>query len=122
MPIHFKKSSQFEDRRFEIEQYLFDTVFEIERNDEIALRSVEHFAKSIDHLVDTLEEMYQHPKARDLKGEKSFPIRSGRYRIYYKIKILASTDLEITFTDIEDNKQSNLDRFPEHFMTFDDEN
>ncbi|MBC7466422.1 MAG: hypothetical protein H7256_10555 [Bdellovibrio sp.] len=73
--------------------------------------------------MDTLEQMYQTPGPKDTSGEKSFPIREGRYRVYYKVSVRKNKDFDITFLDIDDNKQSNLDRFPSHrLITFDDEN
>lgn len=51
---------------------------------------------------------------RDFVGEKSFPIRVGRYRVFFKILIQPNGDFSIVFLDIDDNNQSSLDRFPEH--------
>lgn len=121
MAIHFKKSSQFEIIRSKIEQHLFDTVNEIEKSEELALRSVENFSIAIEYLFDTLEVLYKNPDPHDIIGEKSFPIHNGRYRVFYKVSLIANNDFEITFIDIDDNRQSNLDRFPEHLMTFDDD-
>lgn len=88
MIIHFKKSSQFEAIRIEIEQHLYDSVYDIEKNEELALRSVYQFAKAIDKLLDTLEGMHRSLITQDTCGEKSFPIKDGRYRIFYKISIM----------------------------------
>jgi len=87
---------------------------EIEKNVSLALQSVEQFAASIDRLMDTLEQMYQNPKPDDTAGEKSFPIREGRYRVFYKVHINSKKDFDIYLLDIDDNRQSNLDRFPTH--------
>jgi hypothetical protein len=119
--IHFKKSSQFETVRCEIEQHLYDSVFEIEQNNELALRSVEHFSRAFERLLDTLEGMYTSLTHQDISSEKSFPIRDGRYRVFYKITLNSNNDIEITFLDIDDNKQSNLDRFPSHLISFNSE-
>jgi len=70
MIIHFKKSSHFEAIRVEIEQHLYDSVYEIEKSEELALRSVDQFAKAVDRLVDTLEGMYQSSNPEDTNGEK----------------------------------------------------
>lgn len=122
MAVHFQQSSQFEGIRSQIEQHLFDSVLEIEKNMDLALQSVDQFAKSIDRLLDTLDQMYQTPDPKDSLGEKSFPIREGRYRVYYKVLPRNDGDFDITLLDIDDNKQSNLDRFPSHrIITFDDE-
>lgn len=122
MAVHFHKSSPFEEVRTRIEQHLFDSVLELEKNMELALRSVEQFAAAIERLMDTLEQMYQTPSPEDTVGEKSFPIREGRYRVFFKISVRPNHDLDITFLDIDDNKQSNLDRFPSHrLITFEDE-
>jgi hypothetical protein len=122
MAVHFHKSSAFEEIRSQIEQHLFDSVLEIEKELDLALRSVEQFALAIDRLMDTLEQMFQTPGPKDSLGEKSFPIREGRYRVFFKVSIRADQDFDITFLDIDDNKQSNLDRFPSHrLITFDDE-
>ena len=86
----------------------------IEKSAEIALRSVEQFANAVDRLMDTLEQMYQTPNPKDSNGEKSFPIREGRYRVFYKVINRSDGDFDITFFDIDDNRQSNLDRFPAH--------
>lgn len=120
MAIQLKKSSQFEFIRSKIEQHLYDTVLNFEKSDDLALRSVENFVLSIENFFDTLESLYQNPKPQDLIGEKSFPIHHGRYRIFYRISFVTSVDFEITLLDIDDNKQSNLDRFPIHLITFDD--
>ncbi len=121
MAIHFRKSSQFEAIRLEIEQHLYDSVYSIEKSEGLALRSVDHFAKAIDRLIDTLEGMYQSSNPMDTKGEKSFPIRDGRYRVFYKISFMQSHDVEVTLLDIDDNKQSNIDRFPSHLITYEGE-
>lgn len=123
MAISFHFSSPFEEARLKIEQHLYDSVLGIENDLELAIESVDRFAKSIDRLADTLEQMYKTTRPEDLEGEKSFPIRDGQYRVFYKISALNGNDMAITFTDIDHNKQSNLDRFPMHQMiTFHDEN
>jgi hypothetical protein len=122
MAINFQQSSLFNEIRIRIEQHLFDSVFELEKSEEAALRSVAQFAESIERLMDTLDQMYQTPDPKNTLGEKSFPIREGRYRVFYKVSIGPSSDFTITFLDIDDNKQSNFDRFPNHrIITFDDE-
>ncbi len=122
MAIHFHKTSAFEEIRSQIEQHLFDSVLELENNIDSALRSVDQFSAAIDRLMGTLEQMYQTPKSKDHVGEKSFPIREGRYRVFYKISTRPNHDFDVTFLDINDNKQSNLDRFPlRKLITFDHE-
>lgn len=114
MAVHFHKSSPFEEIRARIERHLFDSVLELEKDMGLALRSVEQFAAAIERLMDTLEQMYQTPGPEDTVGEKSFPIREGRYRVFFKISVRPDRDLDIILLDIDDNKQSNLDRFPSH--------
>lgn len=122
MAVHFHKSSDFEKIRSQIEQHLFDSVLEIEKDMGLALRSVEQFAHAIDRLMETLEQMYQTPGPKDTFDERSFPIREGRYRVFFKVSVRPSHDFDITFLDIDDNKQSNVDRFSSHrLITFDDE-
>jgi len=122
MAVYFHKSSGFEEIRAYIEQHLFDSVLQIEQNVDLALRSVEQFAHAIDRLMDTLEQMYQTAGPKDTVGEKSFPIREGRYRVFFKVSFRHNQDVDITFLDLDDNKQSNLDRFQSHrLITFDDE-
>lgn len=75
MAIHFSFTSPFEESRSRLEQHLFDSVLEIEKDIDSAIRSVGQFAKALDRLTDTLEQMYQNPNPRDVIGEKSFPIR-----------------------------------------------
>lgn len=121
MAVHFHKSSVFEEVRSQIEQHLFDSVLEIEQNFDLALNAVEQFANAIDRLMETLEQMYQTPGSKDTEGEKSFPIREGRYRVFFKVSVRQNQDFDITFLDIDDNRQSNLDRFPSHrLITFDE--
>jgi hypothetical protein len=120
MAITFKKTSEFERIRSNIEQHLFDSVFLIEADAQKALHSVEQFNSAIERFLDTIETMYQNPSSDDQQGQKSFPIRDGRYRIFYHVKVI-HLDFEITLLDIDDNRQSNLDRFPVHLITFDDE-
>jgi hypothetical protein len=55
--IKFKKSSSFKSARLHIEQHLFNSVFQIENNLELALRSVAHFDAAIERFLDTLEAM-----------------------------------------------------------------
>ena len=119
--MHFHQSSQFEEVRSRIEQHLYDSVFDLEKDIEPALRSVDQFAKALDRLLDTLEAMYKNPAPEDTYGIKSFPIRDGRYRVFYKISIRPDSDFDLNLIDIDDNKQSNLDRFPNHLISFDDE-
>ncbi len=75
---------------------------------------MDNFAKTIDKFIDTLEQMYQTPSPKDTSGERSSPLGDGRYRIFYKISIRPNDDFEITLLDIDDNRESNLDRFPVH--------
>lgn len=121
MAIHFKKSSNFDFMRLKIEDYLYESVLGIEKSHDMALKSVEIFVQDIEKLVITLEGMYLTPSLHDLQGEKSFPVRNGRYRVFYKVSVLENADFEITFIDIDDNRQSNLDRFPTHLISFDDD-
>ncbi len=122
MAIHFSFTSPFEESRSRIEQHLFDSVLEIEKDIDSAIRSVDQFAKALDRLTDTLEQMYQTPNLKDVIGEKSFPIRDGRYRVFFKITTMDNNDFDIAMLDVDDNKQSNLDRFPAHDMiSFDSE-
>jgi len=122
MAVYFHKSSGFEICRTHIEKHLFDSVLKIEESQRLALRSVEQFSLAIERLMDTLEQMYRTPGLSDTEGEKSFPIRGGRYRVYYKVRVRPDQNFDITFLDISDNKQSNLDRFPSHrLITFDNE-
>ena len=122
MAIDFHKTSAFEEIRSQIEQHLFDSVLELEKNVDSALHSIDQFSASIDRLMDTLEQMYQTPNSKDHLGEKSFPIREGRYRVFHKISTRPNHDFDVTFLDINDNKQSNLDRFPSHqIITFEHE-
>lgn len=122
MPITFEFTDSFEAARTIIEDHLYNSVFSIQKDEAMALNSIETFSKSINRLCDILEQMYQSSKANDLTGEKSFPIHGGRYRVFYKITVKESSNLKIIFTDIDDNKQSNLDRFPQHkIITFDND-
>jgi hypothetical protein len=120
MAITFKKTSEFERIRSKIELHLFDSVFLIEVDAQKALQSVEQFNSAIERFLDTIEAIYQTPNAHDQLGQKSFPIKDGRYRIFYYVRAI-HLDFEITLLDIDDNRQSNLDRFPTHLISFDDE-
>lgn len=122
MPIIFKKTSEFERVRSNIEQYIFNSVLQIEVDQVKALQSVEQFNLAIENFLDILESMYQTPNPEDKQGEKSFPIKDGRYRIYYYFRNVENSNFEITLLDIDDNHQLNSDRFPTHLTTFDDEN
>ena len=84
MAIHFNYTSQFEEARSRIEQHLYDSVLAFEKDLDLAIRSVEQFSKAIDRLAETLEQMYQTHNPKDFIGEKSFPIRDGRYRVFSK--------------------------------------
>jgi len=48
MAVYFYQTLQFEAIRSQIEHYLYDSVFENQNNVELALRSVERFAHSIE--------------------------------------------------------------------------
>ncbi len=120
MAVVFRESSNFKKIRTEIEDYLYNSVYSIEVDHERALRSVELFIEATERCFSTLETMYQTPSEKDL-GEKSFPLKNGRYRIFYYVRAINSSDFEITLLDIDDNRQSNLDRFPSHLITFDDD-
>lgn len=122
MAVHFYQTTHFQEVRAGIEQHLYDSVFEIEQSIDLALKSVDQFNKAIDRLCDTLEQMNRTSKQKDTDSEKSFPIREGRYRVFFKVVSSANNDFNITLLDIDDNKQSNLDRFPSHsLITFDHE-
>lgn len=120
MAVVFRESSNFKKIRTEIEDYLYNSVYSIEMDHDRALRSVELFIEAIDRCFSTLETMYQIPSEKDL-GEKSFPLKNGRYRIFYYVRTISPSDFEITLLDIDDNRQSNLDRFPSHLISFDDD-
>ncbi len=114
MAVHFHQTSGFEEGRARIEQHLYDSVLELHQEVKAALGAVEQFSKAVDRLFDMLEQMYQTPGPKDAHSEKSFPIHSGRYRVFFKVMVRADQDFDITMLDIDDNKQSNLDRFPSH--------
>jgi len=119
MAVHFYQSSQFEEIRSQIELHLYDSVLELEKDPKLAIRSVLQFNQAIDRLMETLEQMYQSLNQKDTLGEKSFPVREGRYRVFFKVSARTNQHIDITFLDIDDNKQSNLDRFPAHrLITF----
>ena len=64
--------------------------------------------------------MYQSPAPGDHGAEKSFPVHNGRYRVFFKVGVRTDTDFDVTLLDIDDNRQSNLDRFPFHrIISFD---
>ena len=122
MAVQFNYSSSFEEARKKIEQHYFDSIMSIEEDFDKAIDSVVKFSEAVDRLVDTLEQMYQNPILKDIEGEKSFPIRDGHLRVFYKVSALAENQFAITFIDVDHNKQSNIDRFPNHsIITFDDE-
>lgn len=83
MPITFEFTDSFEVARTIIEDHLYYSVFSIQKDEAMALNSVETFSKSINRLCDILEQMHQSSKANDLTGEKSFPIHGGRYRVFF---------------------------------------
>lgn len=113
MAVHFFKTSSFEKAREKIENHLYDSVSSIERNEDLALKSVAKLSESIERFFDTLEQMYQTPHEKDTSGERSFPIHEGRYRVFFKI-VVEAENFNIYLLDIDDNRQSNLDRFPVH--------
>jgi hypothetical protein len=122
MAIHFQQTTSFEFRRAQIEDYLFRSIMRIENEETIALQSVQAFNHSLEYLMETLEGMYQTLQPRDLIGEQSSVIHRGRYRVFYKVNARSTFEFDIIFLDIDDNRESNLDRFPSHrLMTFDDE-
>jgi hypothetical protein len=115
MAVYFHSASPFEENRLRIEDFIFGSISEIQNDADAALRGVDKFAKSIDGFLGTLEQMYQNPNPKDVVGERSSPIGDGRYRIFYKVSIRPNgNDFDITLLDIDDNKESNLDRFPTH--------
>ncbi len=122
MSVIFKKTSEFERIRTKIEDHLYYSVLAIQGDQSAALKSVEQFTIAFDRFLSTIKAMYQNPSTNEKLGEKSFPIHKGRFRIYYHIKIVNVSDFQITLIDIDDNRQSNLDRFPNHLITFDDDN
>lgn len=114
MAIHFHRASPFEENRVRIEDFIFRSIVETQSDVEAAIRGVENFANTIEQFVDTLEQMYQNPNPNDLSSERSSPVGDGRYRIFYKVSVRLDKDFDITFLDIDDNRESNLDRFPVH--------
>jgi hypothetical protein len=120
MAIIFKQTSGFELARSKIEQYIYNSVLSIEADEMKALAGVSHFNHSFYNLLNILEAMYISQTCNDENGEKSFPIKSGRYRVFYYVKLIKENDFEITFLDIDDNHQSNIDRFPSHLTQFDE--
>jgi hypothetical protein len=114
MAIHFHRTTPFEENRVRIEDFIYRSILEIQKDIEAAIRGVDNFAKAIDKFIDTLEQMYQTPGPKDMLSEKSSPIGDGRYRVFYKVSVRANNDFDITMLDIDDNRESNLDRFPVH--------
>jgi hypothetical protein len=122
MAVRFHFASTFEKARSVIEQHLFDSIMDLENDVDRAIESVSNFSKAIDRLAETLEQMHQTPRPQDADGEKSFPIRDGMFRVFYKMVIRNDSEFDIYFIDVDHNKQSNLDRFPEHqLITFVDD-
>ena len=120
MAVHFHQTSPFEVVRARIEDHLYKSVLELHGDVERAISSVDHFSKAIERCLDVLEQMYQNPRPGDDFSEKSFPVDNGRYRIFFKVVVKTDNDFDIFMLDIDDNKQSNLDRFPSHrLITFD---
>ncbi len=120
MAVHFHQTAPFEEVRAKIEDHLYKSVLELHGDVDMAIQSVDRFSKAIDRCLDVLEQMYQSPRPGDDLAEKSFPIDNGRYRVFFKVVVKANNDFDIFMLDIDDNKQSNLDRFPSHrLITFD---
>jgi hypothetical protein len=121
MTVYFDQTSGFKAARDGIEDYRYNSTLEDTKNQKKALDSVDKFANDLEGVLSTLESMYQSPRKGDCDGIKSFPVSSGRYRLFYKVRV-HNGDFIITLLDIDDNRQSNLDRFPSHAMIeFDDE-
>ncbi len=114
MVLFFKSARSFEENRLRIEDFIFASIVDIQSDFEAAIRGVDVFNDSIDKFVDTLEQIYQNPSPKDILSERSSPISDGRYRIFYKVSIRSDNNFEVTFLDIDDNRESNLDRFPTH--------
>ena len=53
MAVHFSQTSSFGKIRLDIEQHLYDSVLDLEQNVDLALQSVDQFAKALDRLFDT---------------------------------------------------------------------
>lgn len=121
MPVDFKTTSTFEFIRSQIENHLYQSVLNFEKDHSLALNSVNNFNSSFEDLCQTLEGMYQSFTQQDGLGIKSFPIMNGRYRVFCKILVQSETQAEVIFFDIDDNRQSNIDRFPAHITTYDDD-
>lgn len=121
MPVDFKTTSTFEFIRSQIENHLYQSVLNFEKDHNLALKVVTNFNVSFEDLCQTLEVMYQSFNPKDGLGIKSFPIMNGRYREFYKILVQSETQAEVVFFDIDDNKQSSIDRFLAHMTTFDDD-
>ncbi len=122
MGIHFYQTASFERARSKIEDHIFYSAMSFGRDEIKALDSIQIFSDAIEHLLRTLEGMYLSPLPGEITGEKSSVIHDGRYRVFYTIEVMQSTDFRITLLDIDDNRQSNVDRFPTHgLIEFDDE-
>ena len=122
MAVHFDQTSGFISTRTQIEDYRYCTTLEESLDEQKALESVEKFANDLESVFSTLDTMHQTPRENDSDGIKSFPVSEGRYRLFYKVRITKDGNFIITLLDIDDNKQSNLDRFPAHsIIDFDDE-
>ena len=114
MAVHFVTASPFDSNRLRIEDFIFRSILEIQNDVDAAIRSVDSFSKSIEKFIATTEQMYQTPRVMDISGERSSSVGDDRYRILYKISIRTDNDFEITLVDIDDNRESNPDRFPIH--------
>jgi hypothetical protein len=121
MPVEFRTTSTFEFIRSQIENHLYQSLLSFEKDHNLALNAVTKFNVSIEELCITLEGMYQSFNPNDGVGIKSHPIMNGRYRVFYKIQVQSESQGDVIFFDIDDNKQSNLDRFPAHIITFEDD-
>lgn len=130
MAIHFHKTSAFEEIRSQIEQHLFDSVLELEKNVDSALHSVDQFSASIDRLMDTLEQMYKTPNSKDhlvkeyLESAGATPAKSKEVQEYVdKVLKFDAEFSEKSKADktVKSGKPRKIKKLPEggHWITLD---
>lgn len=95
-----------------------DHIFESTGN----LESVNHFLDELDRVILFISHNPNTPAAHPVTGDQSWVMSDGRYRLFFKVVMPVSGDVTLFITHIIDNKQINLDVYPNNTLpTYEEE-
>ena len=111
--VKFIFSKSYEINLCRIEDYIFSATESLE--------SVEHFLAEHDQALQFVGENHKTPAIHPVTGDQSWVFGDGRYRLFFRC-VSQEADILVHLTHIIDNKESNLDVYPNNKIpTYDED-